>query len=322
MYASPSPSSEQVTSPHRIKILYIAGAGRSASTLLGQLLGQLTGFCFVGEMIGAWRTFGVRRCGCHALLTSCDFWSAVRRTAGRGAGEIDPTDLFALGRLARWRHMPLTVRAGRPMASRFGERWSGGERLYEVVASVSDARVIVDSSKSVVYGRMLSLLPNLDVHIVHLVRDARAVAYSWIRRKPVPDNPDQAHMNNRRPGRSAINWLISNAGAEILGRRAPDKYLRLRYEDFVDRPRDLLGRILALVSETPSALPFSGDRTLVLSPTHSVKGNPDRFRTGPTELRIDDEWKRAMRPRDRRLVTSLTWPLLLRYGYATSPGDA
>ena len=128
------------------------------------------------------------------------------------------------------------------------------------------------------------------------------------------------YMNNRRPGRSAINWMISNVGTELLGRRAPERYLRLRYEDFVERPQDLFARILALVAETPSALPFSGDRTMLLGLTHSVKGNPDRFRSGPTELRIDDEWKRAMRPGDRRLVTSLTWPLLERYGYAISAG--
>ena len=98
------------------------------------------------------------------------------------------------------------------------------------------------------------------------------------------------------------------------------KILRLRYEDFVERPQDLFARILALVAETPAAFPFSGDRTMLLGPTHSVKGNPDRFRSGPTDLRIDDEWKRAMRPGDRRLVTGLTWPLLERYGYAISAG--
>jgi hypothetical protein len=33
--------------------------------------------------------------------------------------------------------------------------------------------------------------------------------------------------------------MISNVGTELLGRRAPERYLRLRYEDFVDRPQDL-----------------------------------------------------------------------------------
>jgi hypothetical protein len=32
-------------------------------------------------------------------------------------------------------------------------------------------------------------------------------------------------------------------------------------------------------------------------------------------LRVDDEWKHAMRRRDRWLISLLTWPQLLRYGY-------
>jgi hypothetical protein len=88
-------------------ILYIAGAGRSGSTLLGQILGQLEGFCFVGEMIGAWQTFGVRRCGCQAMLTDCEFWAAVRQAAGRGTGALEASELFAFGRLRPERYVRL-----------------------------------------------------------------------------------------------------------------------------------------------------------------------------------------------------------------------
>jgi hypothetical protein len=59
----------------------------------------------------------------------------------------------------------------------------------------------------------------------------------------------------------------------------------------------------------------TGDRVLDLRAIHSVSGNPDRLATGPVELRPDAEWETAMRPADRRLMTALSWPLLLRYGY-------
>jgi hypothetical protein len=52
-----------------------------------------------------------------------------------------------------------------------------------------------------------------------------------------------------------------------------------------------------------------------MTTTHSVSGNPNRFGTGEVELRADEEWRRAMRGRDRGMVTALTWPLLLRYRY-------
>lgn len=299
----------------RTKLLYIAGAGRSASTLLGQVLGQAKGSCFVGEVVYAWRQFDTRRCGCHMPLKECGFWAAVHRTAGGGDPPLDP-GLFSAGRRARWRYMPLTFLPRPRLAARFREDWRRCERLYEALAAVSGARIIVDSSKSPVYGRMLTLLPALDVHVVHLVRDARAVAHSWRRLKPSRNIGGRPHMNRHPPARVARLWMIDNLATELLRRRAPDRYLRLRYEDFVDRPRESFERILAMLGERVSEAPFLGEGTVVLSPTHSVKGNPDRFRTGFVDLRLDDEWRHAMRLTDRRLVTALTWPLLRRYGYA------
>ena len=41
----------------------------------------------------------------------------------------------------------------------------------------------------------------------------------------------------------------------------------------------------------------------------------DRGESRRLELAPDDEWKTRMRRGDHRLVTALTWPLLLRYRY-------
>ena len=123
-------------------------------------------------------------------------------------------------------------------------------------------------------------------------------------------------MNRHPPARVARRWMVENLATELFCRRAPDRYLRLRYEDFVDRPRESFERILAMLGEQVSETPFRGARTVALSPAHSVKGNPDRFRIGSVDLRLDDEWTHAMAPLERTLVTTLTWPLLRRYGYA------
>ncbi len=49
--------------------------------------------------------------------------------------------------------------------------------------------------------------------------------------------------------------------------------------------------------------------------SHTVSGNPNRFETGAVALRTDREWQKSMKPRDRALVSALTFPLLRRYGY-------
>jgi hypothetical protein len=190
---------------------------------------------------------------------------------------------------------------------------------------MSGARVVVDSSKSVPYGRMLSLLPGLDLRVVHLVRDPRGVASSWQRRKPAPDRI-KAYMGRRTPVRSSVNWIISNVAGELVF-RPQRRYLRLRYEDLAARPREAVERIVRLATEPAGAgaargedveLPFAGERTVRLAPTHSIKGNPDRIQTGPVEIRLDDRWRSELEPGTRRLVTALTWPLLLRDGYLGS----
>ena len=309
-------------------VLYIAGSGRSGTTLLGCILGQLKGFYFVGETIFSKTLLAAQLCGCGARILECDFWTTVRRDAGGDRGPLEEgEEFFGLARSARWRHLPLTFVPGgaRRLARLYGERWHDCERLYAAVAAASGARVIVDSSKSVPYGRMLSVVPGLDLRVVHVVRDPRAVAHSWKRVKPARDRSD-GYMRRLDRGKATVFWTFNNLGAELLCRHAPDRYLRLQYEDFVRRPREWVERIRRLVGEARCAPagegqegsrepPFIGDRTVELHATHSVWGNPDRFRTGAVELVPDDEWMTGMPAADRRFVTAVTWPFLVRYGY-------
>jgi hypothetical protein len=92
---------------------------------------------------------------------------------------------------------------------------------------------------------------------------------------------------------------------------------RLRYEDFVYDPRFYLAETLIKVGfdDEAGSLPVVRGREISLSVDHTVSGNPSRFRTGNIELRPDEEWKVKMRGADKNVVTALTAPLLLKYGY-------
>ena len=116
------------------------------------------------------------------------------------------------------------------------------------------------------------------------------------------------------PAKSSALWDSWNASAEALWRRTPDRYLRLRYEDFVADPHASFERILELVGVT-AELPLAGEREVKLGVSHTVSGNPNRFETGAVELRTDREWVSKMNPRDKALVTALTLPLLTHYRY-------
>ena len=177
--------------------------------------------------------------------------------------------------------------------------------------------MIVDSSKLPLYGRVLGEISGVERYVVHLVRDPRAVAYSWLRKKRrTPDKQSHAYMPQHHPFKSSLEWDLCNVAAEGLRDEAPGRYSMLRYEDFVAEPRPAVESILRLVGEEPRSLPFVSEREVELrGPNHNVGGNPIRFRTGVVELRPDREWITGMKSGDRRLVTALTLPLLARFGY-------
>jgi Sulfotransferase family len=302
-----------------IRVLYITGSGRSGSTILDRILGQLDGFFSVGELVNIWERGLVagRRCGCGLPVPQCPLWTAVLTRAFGAPGGVDAGRMAALGqrRVGTGSLPQLLVARGRMIPPDGDEYRATLARLYRAVHDHTGCRVIVDSSKSPPYAELLATLPDAEVSAVHLVRDPRATAYSWLREKQLPDFGDDRLMVRLPPLVSTRRWILWQTGSELLWRRRPDRYLRLRYEDFLDDPRSAVRRIAALVNESPPQLPFTSDHIVRLATTHSVSGNPNRFNSGEVELAPDNEWMGAMRAVDWASVTAATWPWLLRYGY-------
>lgn len=313
-------SFEAVGEP-KVKVLYIAGAGRSGSTILGNILGQYAGLVYMGELRYIWERGLVedRLCSCGAPFRSCPVWQGIVTSAFGGIDQVDPRRMMRLQLSGtRARHVPLIPahRAlGRTIGSRLQEYPDVLSRLYAAVQARTGARVIVDSSKLPTYGYLVGELPNVRLYVLHLLRDPRATAYSWARKKSLPDRRDGGYMQRQGPLKSAMLWGLWNSVAEVLWAKPGETYLRVRYEDFVRSPRPTIQRILDMVGERPDNTPFLSDRDVRLQTTHTVAGNPSRFDTGAVQIRADDEWRQRMLPARRVLVGAVTWPLRVRLGY-------
>lgn len=302
--------------PGRSKLLFVAGAGRSGSTLLDGLLGQLDGFFGAGEIRYIWRRGMIedRLCGCGQPFGRCSLWQAIVGRTLDGGAATDPSDLDAeQRRLTRIARLPVLISGamrGRPVRTRIplGE-------LYAAIAEHTGARVIVDSSKLPSYGSLVQRNADVELYVLHLVRDPRATAFSWQRTRELPDVSTPRGMQTQAPAKSALLWLVWNALTELLWRRRTDRYLRLTYEELAADPVTTLDRIARFVDLQPTRLPFVGSDQALIRPTHSVAGNPSRFAHGVVAIRPDGEWAHRLPARQRRLVTALTWPLLTRYGY-------
>ena len=306
-----------------LRLLYLGGIGRSGSTLLERMLGELPGACSLGEVAQMWAR-GLRddeRCGCGQPFSACPFWQEVGEIAFGGWGTVSADRMLELrARVDDVRRTPaLLVGALGRAARRDLEEYTGVYRaVYEAARKVSGADVIVDSSKFTSLAYCLRRVPELDLRLLHLIRDSRAVAYSWtkvVRRPEVVDG--ESYMHRFRPARLAFLWDLHNTLLE-LPRLAGTPTRTLRYEEFARDPRAVLRDVAAFagLSLGPDDLGFLHDGSVELSVSHQVAGNPLRFTTGTVEIRRDDAWRTSLAAGDRRRVAALTAPVSLAFGYS------
>ena len=69
-----------------MKVLYIAGVGRSGSTLLERMLGAVPGAVNTGELNAIFSRVSQQdqRCGCGEPFSECPFWREVGAEAFGG----------------------------------------------------------------------------------------------------------------------------------------------------------------------------------------------------------------------------------------------
>ena len=84
-------------------------------------------------------------------------------------------------------------------------------------------------------------------------------------------------------------------------------------------PRAELAAIVRFLGREVSDadLAFVRESSVELPRDHSVAGNPMRFRSGTEQLRLDEAWRTELDPRARRLISVVSGPAILRYGYAS-----
>ena len=295
-------------------VVYIGGAGRSGSTLLDNLLGSSPGWFSAGELRLLWhaRQLWTHRCGCGRLLRECEVWTA----ALADLGDVD------LAWAATMHDRVLRSRHGWRLLSRNGITGvPGGDafvsltgRLIEAISHVTGASVIVDSSKSPM-GLALLQAAGVNVVAVQLVRDPRAIAWSWRRTSGTTDAVTP--FAPRSVPATTLEWVGNNLAMEMVVRRLRVPHVRVCYEELIERPAHSLAAIATLAA-TEANIPLNGS-TVTLAANHTVAGNPSRFRTGEIELRRDDEWRTRLAPRDRVVTTTIALPLLSHYGYSLQP---
>ncbi|MEO7836937.1 MAG: sulfotransferase [Acidimicrobiales bacterium] len=290
-------------------VVFIAGAGRSGSTLLNALLGQSPDVVAVGELRYLWERgiLAHRDCSCGESVATCGTWAEVIARVGADGptAEAMTEDLEAVVRVRSLfgRRSSKAEMARRRVVARVQE-------VYTALEEVTGRRVFVDSSKRPMWGRVLAHLDDADLRVVHLVRDPRATAWSWQRHKSLHDGGPPV-MQQLSPWRAAPLWILWNVTTEVLFGRT-GAYRCVSYDRLAREPSVVVGEILEWAGAAPADC-FGGANVASLRPIHAIAGNADRLRLGRVEIRADDEWRRAMPGAQRALVGLATAPFRRRY---------
>jgi hypothetical protein len=305
-----------------LRVLYVGGMPRSGSTLTDLMLHQLPGNVGVGELFYLWRN-GLAHdglCACSHRFSECPFWTEVGQVAFGGWDAVDADRVLALqAAVDRTSRIPLLLSPwrSRRFAAQLAEYTDLLRRLYAAIVAVSGERVVVDSSKRPSLAWILRTMPDVDLRVVHVVRDPRGVAFSFGKHVPLPEGAalraEMPRSTTRKVGR---RWVTVNGAVGAIG-RAGVPLVRVRYEDLVAEPERELRRVLELIGEDASDTPLAHvtDEGITVPRTHVVAGGRIRLVDGTMPLRLDEQWRRDMAPRSRRLVELMTAIARRRYGY-------
>lgn len=301
-----------------VRVVYIAGYGRSGTTILDIVLGQHAAIMGAGEITALTRHVWQENefCACGVPIRDCKFWSLVMQqwTEGWDVSVVSKYDklqhkfegLFGFVKIF------FSVRNGKQLDTYLLHT----KRLLDAITSNSHAQIVVDSSK--LPGRALALarLPGIDLRVIHVVRDGRGVAWSLLKRyQREVKSGLQKEIKSKSVLRTALRWSIVNIATELLSKKlGAQKLMRVRYEDFATSPAEILreiGTFLDLDLSEAGATLQSGQS---INPRHQLAGNKLRMNASIL-LSKDEAWRTQMPDRQQISFWRMSSWLLRRYGY-------
>jgi hypothetical protein len=193
--------------------------------------------------------------------------------------------------------------------------------LMESVLKSTGKDVLVDSSKIGIRLKYLLRTPGIDIRVIRVIRDGRAVALTYTDPAGFADAKDptlkgggsgDSRDHQRLPmERAAREWRRSNEEAEaLLAQLRPDQWIAVRYEDLCANPEQELRRLFSFMG-VDAAKPRPDFRRT----NHHVVGNGMRLDT-TSEIRVDNRWKDVLGPGELQAFASVAGALNRGLGYA------
>jgi hypothetical protein len=262
-----------------IKIIFIAGDGRSGSTLLDTILSNIEGSISVGECHRFWVRFAENEshCACSKMMQDCTLWSEVERQLQEKFPEYHISEFEKKVReiqfYKNFKKIPSLLQS---------EEWKQFAEVvkafYKAISEVSGSQCIIDSSKSIPWAYVLQQLDDFDVRVIHLERNLTEVANSWKKTVRLPEYTErEVFMPKKGNVLVAKTWLKIKLMGRILKRQP--HYSFVTYRALCKNPKIELQKIMESVDEN---IPLDELRVL---PSHAIGGNPMRSTLEKLEIK-------------------------------------
>ena len=302
-----------MSTENKVKVLYFAGSGRSGSTILNIILGNHPEVFGGGELQNMRQVYNPEKiCSCQNSVIDCGFWSSIIKT---WSASIDEKSIDE--GLLKWREYE-GVFSFRPwMRMLFGlGRNSSDSQSYlknttaflKAVQQVSEKPVLVDISKNPLRAWALEKNPNIDLRMVHLVRDGRAVMWSLKR--------TAEKQNRKRPSwRASLFWAVINRMTNFVRGKVSNKIV-IKYEDFTSDPETALREIGQMAEIDFSSIISKIRNNEDFHINHVMAGNGIRkAKTVKFQASKSTTSKKNLKLADIRLFNLLSFTSLKKFKY-------
>ncbi|MCA9255559.1 MAG: sulfotransferase [Phycisphaerales bacterium] len=298
-----------------IELTYIAAPSYSGSTLLTFLLNTHPDIATVGEL--KWGTIDTSsyRCSCGERLIDCAFWLSIKARVNQKGLPFDferpPTDFRLHNKSIGDRVMRARNRgplfegfrgAAMSVLPRCGKRMKTARAVnkaaMEAILFLQKGRILLDASKDPVRLMHLINTGDYNVRVLHLIRDARGVINSTMKKKGLDAEA------------AARDWSRTHQQIDRLAARLPEGvYRQVRYEDLCRGTAVECESIFAFLGLEPSKATLAMDET-----PHHILGNA--MRLGAIDaIKLDETWRHEMDQRSERIFESVAGVQNRRYGY-------
>jgi len=310
---------------NKLDLIYIAGYGRSGSTLLGSLLHCQPLIHACGEMASFFNIYSShsRLCSCGKTLDKCEFWNVVAEGLFQQGFLLEEFPYYSRiqkKREAHWSH------GGSFAPTRYHGRYANLMRpFFDALAQhIQEKQVLVDSSKTAYTNPLrpiaISQLAKFRVRVIHLVRDPRGVAWSVKRGLNRRLEAGRQKKSLLPLSRAISGWIFANRAACKLKSYFGEKnYFLVKYEDLVEKPDKVLENIaniwnLNLQKSMQVAKQARNGSEFQVPTMHQLAGNRMRF-SKTFSILPDYTWKEKLNSKTNTIVKISTRNLMKKYGY-------